>query len=167
MESATFNVNMHSPLMLSTSSSTSPSPTALLALWSSPSMRRRLLFSMGTARSGDDYLLMHEDQANYHFTAMAACLFLQCVWFKKISNVSNIILSIDIYSFDTSHVSCMCSVPACDTFHLGIMSSLVLHVVFEWNVWLFCQDPNFDKHLCSSFWAQFRPHRQSAMTKWI
>jgi len=33
---------------------------------------------MGTARSGHDYLLMNEDEADY-FTAMAARLFLQCV----------------------------------------------------------------------------------------
>ena len=44
MESATFNVTMHSPLMLSTSSSISPSPTALLTL-SLPWMRRRLFGS--------------------------------------------------------------------------------------------------------------------------
>ena len=46
MESATFNVTMHSPLMLSTSSSISPSPTALLTL-SLPSMRRRLFGRLG------------------------------------------------------------------------------------------------------------------------
>ena len=51
MESATFNVKMHSPLMLSTSTSISPSPTALLAP-SLPSMRRRLFCSMGATRSG-------------------------------------------------------------------------------------------------------------------
>ena len=39
MESATFNINMHSPLMLSTSSSINPSPVVA----SIPSMRRRLL----------------------------------------------------------------------------------------------------------------------------
>ena len=43
MDSATFNVNMHSPLMLSTSSSISPSPMAL----SLPSMRRRLVWFTG------------------------------------------------------------------------------------------------------------------------
>ena len=46
MESDTFNVNMHSPLMLSTSSSVGPSPTPLVL----PVMRLRLFCAMGAAR---------------------------------------------------------------------------------------------------------------------
>ena len=52
MESATVNVNMLSPLMLSTSSCINLSLTALLALSSLPSMRRRLFCAICTAQSG-------------------------------------------------------------------------------------------------------------------
>ena len=45
MEPATFNINMHSPLMLSTSSSINPSPTALLAVSSLSSLSGRCMIT--------------------------------------------------------------------------------------------------------------------------